>query len=46
MEAKNLLNIIDEIVNHFDIKDVVAQISAAVGVHTGPEVFGVAVGKY
>lgn len=44
--SKKFIKYIDEIISHFDIKDVVAQISAAVGVHTGPEVFGVAVGKY
>ncbi|MBO8160899.1 MAG: DegV family protein [Thermosipho sp. (in: Bacteria)] len=37
---------VDRFVEHFKIKEVVAQISAAVGVHTGPEIFGIAVGKY
>jgi DegV family protein with EDD domain len=44
--SKKFIKYVDEIVEHFNIKEVVAQISAAVGVHTGPEMFGVAIGKY
>ncbi|ABR30160.1 fatty acid-binding protein DegV [Thermosipho melanesiensis] len=36
---------LDKVIEHFNIKDV-AQISAAVGVHTGPEVFGIVIGQF
>ncbi|ANQ53398.1 fatty acid-binding protein DegV [Thermosipho affectus] len=36
---------LDRLIEHFNIKDI-AQISAAVGVHTGPEVFGIVIGQF
>ncbi|SHH29442.1 DegV family protein [Thermosipho atlanticus] len=44
--SKKFIKYVDDIKKHFGIKDVVAQISAAVGVHTGPELFGLVVSKY
>lgn len=44
--SKKFIKYVDDIINHFGIEEVVAQISAAVGVHTGPEVYGVVVSKY
>ncbi|MDK2885563.1 MAG: fatty acid kinase fatty acid binding subunit [Thermosipho sp. (in: thermotogales)] len=44
--SKKFIKYVDDIINHFGIEGVVAQISAAVGVHTGPEVYGVVVSKY
>jgi len=37
--SKEYKKYIDKLVQHFNIKDI-TQISAAVGIHTGPEVFG------
>lgn len=43
--SKKYKKYLDKLIEHFNIKDV-AQVSAAVGVHTGPEVFSLVVSEY